>query len=105
MSSGSRKESRTPIAGTVRVREPGLRGNKVQISDLSRSGCRLELFSRVKLHDQIWVQLPGLEAIEADVCWCKNFTAGVQFRRPLHPAVYQHLLRALSDHSALVLVA
>jgi hypothetical protein len=34
----------------------------------------------------------GLEALESLVCWVDGFTAGVEFQKPLHPAVFAMLV-------------
>jgi hypothetical protein len=39
------------------------------------------------------VKLGDVESWEADVAWVSGDRAGLQFRRPLHPAVLQRLIR------------
>jgi hypothetical protein len=34
-----------------------------------------------------------MQAIEAEVCWIDGFTAGVNFVAPIHPAVFDRLVR------------
>ena len=41
------------------------------------------------------VKLPGLETMEARVCWVDNFVAGLKFARPMHPAVFDLLLQRM----------
>ena len=39
--------------------------------------------------DRIWISLPGIESIQAEVCWVKEWIVGVEFARPLYPAVFE----------------
>ena len=60
--------------------------------DLSPQGCSLNLVDRVELDEIIWIKFLGLESLEADVCWTKDFVAGVEFKKPLHPSVFAMIL-------------
>jgi hypothetical protein len=42
------------------------------------------------------LKFDGLEALEAEVCWVDGFVAGLQFDKPIHPAVFDLLLERLS---------
>jgi thioredoxin-related protein len=61
---------------------------KVNVVDISPQGCRVELPVRVKVDDTIWVTFPGLEAIQGKVCWVDEWIAGIEFKNPLHAAVF-----------------
>nr|MDQ3077917.1 PilZ domain-containing protein [Pseudomonadota bacterium] len=58
-------------------------------------GCRVELVERVRPGDRLWLSLPGIESLEAAVCWVDNFVAGVEFVRPLHPSVFEMLTQRM----------
>lgn len=60
------------------------------------SGCKVELVERPRRGEVVWLKFEGLDALEAVVCWVDGFVAGVEFRREMHPAVCEHLLRKLS---------
>jgi hypothetical protein len=66
----------------------------VFVHDLSTHGCKLDLVERPQLDQAILIKFPGLEALEALVCWAQGFTAGVKFKTPLHPAVFSMLVEA-----------
>ena len=44
---------------------------------------------------QTWVKVEGLEALEASVCWVEDFSAGIEFARPIHSAVFEMLVSRL----------
>ena len=49
----------------------------------------MELPVNVAPGDRIWISLPGIESIQADVCWVKEWTVGVEFTRSLYPSVFE----------------
>jgi len=49
----------------------------------------MELPVNVSVGDTIWISLPGLESIQAEICWVKEWTVGVEFSRPLYPSVFE----------------
>ena len=44
------------------------------------------------LGERVWVKFDGLESLEATVRWLDGHIGGVAFERPLHEAVFQHLV-------------
>ena len=71
----------------------------MEILDLSPEGCRVEVPVRVSTDDTIWISFPELETLQGKVCWVKEWTAGVEFQNPLHPAVFDMLQKRISDGS------
>ena len=69
----------------------------VRLLDLSAQGCSVELIDRVKLHETLWVRFPGLEARQGAVCWEKEYSCGIEFHAPLHPAVLDLLAARLGS--------
>ena len=67
----------------------------MRLKDLSSHGCSLETVDRLALDEVVWVKFPGLEALQGFVCWEKNFTCGIEFSAPLHPAVMDMLAQKL----------
>ena len=88
-----RRSERVPLSALVRLRKRGAPSYQVRIFDLSPHGCRLEFIERPMLEQQVTVKFEGLEGLEATVCWFDSFSAGVEFRKPLHPAVFDMLVQ------------
>lgn len=78
---------------------PGDPSFGVLVHDASPNGCRIEFVSRPRLGDKVRVKFQGLEALSATVCWIENFIGGVEFERPLHPAVFELLVNRNSGHT------
>lgn len=88
MAEQARRQNRVGLKGTVRSRHPGSKRFPAEILDLSPGGCRVELVQQVAVGDVVWIGLPGLDAIQSNVCWSQGYQAGVAFVTPLHPSVF-----------------
>jgi len=92
-----RRSARVRIGGEVQLRRSGQHNYVVQVFDISREGCKIEFVERPRLDETVWVKFEGLEAIEATVCWVEGFSAGVEFLRPIHPAVFELLVERVRE--------
>lgn len=84
-----RRAERVPLRADVDFRRAGDHRYRVNILDFSPEGCRMELPVVVAPGDTIWISLPGLESVQAEICWVKEWTVGVEFTRPLYPSVFE----------------
>ncbi len=85
---------RSAFAFKAAVRERGRSAQSVRIVDFSAQGCRLDGAMLLATGQQIWIRLPGLEALSAQVMWCDYDVAGIAFDKPLHPAVARRFVPA-----------
>ena len=83
-----RRAERVQLRADIDFRRAGDHRYRVNILDFSPEGCRMELPVNVEPGDTIWISLPGLESIQAAVCWVKDWNVGVEFSRPLYPSVF-----------------
>lgn len=83
------------VVAEVVLRRPGQHNYLVTVHNLSRHGCKLEFVERPSLDEWVWVKIPGLEALEARVCWVDGFVIGVEFRNEIHPAVFDLIMQRL----------
>ena len=86
------RETRTALDAEVALRRTGHHHYKVRVYDASPHGCRIEFVERPSLDERVWVKFEGLESIEGLVCWLDGFVAGVEFVKPIHPAVFDELV-------------
>lgn len=68
----------------------------VLLRDLSLQGCSIELVDRVTIREILWVRFPGIEARQGVVSWEKDFSCGIEFDTPFHPAVMDMLVTRLT---------
>ena len=92
-----RRSARVRIQGEVQLRRSGQHNYVVQVFDISREGCKIEFVERPRLDETVWVKFEGLEAVEATVCWVEGFSVGVEFLRPIHPAVFELLVERVRE--------
>jgi PilZ domain-containing protein len=93
-----RRSERVALNASVSLRRSGQLNYRVRIFDASLHGCRVEFVDRPKLDEQLWVKFDGLQPLEAQVCWVEGFTVGVNFVQPIHPAVFDRLVRVLEPN-------
>ena len=93
----SRKSARVELRADVELRRAGHNNYRVHLYDMSPHGCKVEFVTRPKLDETVWVKIDGLESLEALVCWVNGFEAGVEFVRPIHPAVFDFLINRLQE--------
>lgn len=66
---------------------------QVLVSDISCVGCHITI-KRCQLEKNAYVllKIPGLEGLPARVIWITGDRFGLEFERPIHEAVLNHLL-------------
>jgi hypothetical protein len=75
------------------LRQRGASAVTAHIVDLSTHGFRASTHLALEIGTDVWLKLPGLEAMHAKVAWSKAHYVGCSFERPLHPAVLQMIVR------------
>ncbi|GAC1573835.1 MAG: hypothetical protein NVS3B5_03720 [Sphingomicrobium sp.] len=83
---------RVALDAKVSIRRAAEKYRVAQLRDLSSHGCSVELAARVNLDEIVWIKLPGIEARQGFVCWVREYTCGIDFDTPLHPAVMDMLV-------------
>ena len=96
-----RQSPRTCLRLTISARL-GPNQKSVMVHDLSATGLLIETPSRVRLGDEIMVELPECEQAPARVVWSSGAFYGCQFVKPVSPAVVSaaQLKSALEDQPA-----
>lgn len=90
-----RKQKRRAIRCEVGLRKVGRGGYRVDVRDLSPSGCKVTLVDRPRKEDRMLVKFDGLDALDCRVRWVDGYEAGLEFDRPIHVAVFDLLLTRL----------
>ena len=93
--SGSNDErrdvSRAHVSIEAELRRVGRTPYKVEVRDLSATGCRADTLSKVVVGDRIWLTLPGFSAIEGTIRWATPRDFGVEWARPIHPSIFDFI--------------
>jgi hypothetical protein len=88
-----RKAERATVDLGAGLRQRGASNVTVQILDLSTHGFRASTHLDLQTGADVWLKLPGLEALHAKVAWSNAHFVGCAFERPLHPAVLQMMVK------------
>jgi hypothetical protein len=92
-----RKSARVGLNAEVTLRRAGRSNYRTRVFDASPEGCKLEFIERPDLSETLWIRFEGMELVEAHVRWTEGFITGVEFQKPLHPAVFALLVKKLSQ--------
>ena len=87
-----RRSPRAPVSLDARLGKGGLDRALCKVVDLSMHGARVQSYTALKQGSTIWLTLPQVGPVAADVVWADDFLAGCQFREPLTPTAYTGLL-------------
>lgn len=86
-------QDRQDVLIGVRVRRKGESWFRSRITGLSLDGFCLLSFVKLQIGMELWVMFPGFEGRKARVLWVASHEAGCAFENPLHPAIFDHILR------------
>lgn len=65
---------------------------KAMLADISLFGCRVKTAGRFYPGDFLMISVPSFGPFGAEIVWATEGVFGVEFVRPLHRAVVQHVL-------------
>lgn len=91
-----RSAERRPAAIEAQLRRIGRLNYSVAVRDLSPEGCKIDLVERPAVGEVLHIKLPGLETVETRVRWVEGYVAGLKFKQPIHPAVFDLLMDRLA---------
>ncbi len=87
---GRRRSQRAPVSLDARIGKA--RRTLCKIVDISIHGARLQTYSALKRGSSIWLYLPNIGEVAADVMWAGDFLAGCQFQTPLSQEALDRVL-------------
>ena len=87
-----RSAPRTRLNIPATMRPSGSPGFTVVIKDLSLSGVACEALTGMKSGTRVWLTLPGLSALQAEIMWNDGTMVGCAFTQLLNPAVLENIL-------------
>lgn len=82
-SSSRRRSQRAAVSLDAELDRGGMGRTLCKVVDVSLHGARLSTYSAMKRGQSIWLTLPRIGQVVAEIMWADDFTAGCQFRKPL----------------------
>lgn len=86
-----RRGERVPLLADVTMRRLGKHSFRVRVFDASTHGCKVEYIERPAVEELVRIRFDGLQPLDARTCWIEGNQAGLEFERPIHPAVFDLL--------------
>lgn len=83
---------RKAVKMRAHLRDRGTTRFEIEVVDLSTTGFRAQTSFTLWPGTTVWLTLPGLAGLEAVVAWRDKFRYGCAFTKPLHPAVFDHII-------------
>ena len=86
-----RRSPRAPVSLDATIGKAGR--TLCKVVDVSIHGVRLQTYSALRKGTTIWLTLPEVGQVAADVMWADDFVAGCQFHAPLDPALFETIAK------------
>ena len=61
------------------------------VLDISLHGVRIQTYSALRKGATIWLNLPDIGPVAAEVMWADDYSAGCQFKKPLDKRAFARL--------------
>ena len=90
-----RRAQRAAVNVAGGVRKQSSHTLSATILDLSTHGFRATVSTPLQEDMVVWLKLPGLAPQQARIVWVDGLTVGCALTAPLHPAVFDHLVKTL----------
>lgn len=87
-----RRALRKAIKVRAHLRDRGQTRFEIDVVDLSLSGFRAQTSFTLWPGTIVWLTLPGMAPLESVVAWRERSTYGCAFAKPLHAAVFEHIV-------------
>lgn len=89
----ARVAPRAALGVTCEVRQGTRAWQRVVLEDLSPTGFRILRLANPDPSKPLWIRIPGIQLLTANLCWTRGTATGCEFTAPLHIAVFDHLVR------------
>jgi hypothetical protein len=87
-----RRSVRAPVSFDSKVGRGGLGRALCKVIHLTAHGARLQTYTGLQRGSSIWLTLPAIGYVVADVIWSDDFIAGCEFHTPLTMGQYETVL-------------
>lgn len=88
-----RRSPRAAVSLDAQLDRGGLGRALCKVVDISIHGCRVHTYTAMKRGSTIWLTLPRIGQVAADVMWADDFTAGCQFQKALGERQFADLIQ------------
>ena len=91
-----RRSPRVIVDAEIFLRQSEVQLFRATLSDLSNSGFRVVCYSPLNSSKPVFIRLPGLQILSADIRWHDHQDYGCEFSSRLHPSILDNLTEILA---------
>lgn len=95
--SDARRDSRIEALADMSLRPLGTTASDARLLNISSFGFMAETDVDIGAGSRVWLSLPGLPRVNAQVVWARNGRLGGEFAEPIDPLI---VLQAIGRQSA-----
>jgi len=84
---------RAPVSLACDIRQGQRPWARSRLLNLSQTGFCLVWLPAMELNRTLWLRIPGLQLLKANIRWRNGAMIGCEFEQGLHTAVFEHIVR------------
>lgn len=92
-----RREERVPLSADIPMREFGTTPVDARLINISSHGFMAEADAPILPGTRVWLTLPGVHRVNAEVIWARSGRLGGEFTAPIDPMIVFHALGAAQE--------
>jgi hypothetical protein len=92
----ARSAERAGVVLICEVRQGVRPWTQARLEDLSPGGFRIARLAGPRMELPLRIRIPGMQLLSAEIRWVRDGAVGCAFAEPLHPAVFEHIVRNAS---------
>jgi len=92
-----RRKRRIEVEAEIFVKQSDTRLFRATLSNLSVSGFKMTSWTCLNKEQSVFIQLPGIRVLRADIMWSDYRDFGCKFSNALHPVTLDHLVTSLRE--------
>ena len=84
---------RAPLSLECDLRQGQRPWARSRLLNLSETGFCMVWVPALELNRGLWLRIPGLQLLKANIRWRSGSLVGAEFEQRLYPAVFEHVVR------------
>jgi len=87
------RPARAPVVLVCELRQGQRAWRTVRLDNLSESGFCTNWQPSFDVNREVWIRIPGLELLRANIRWRRERVMGCEFEARLYAPVFDHIVR------------
>ncbi len=86
------RSQRSEITLVCETRQGARPWNRVHLHNISETGFQMDWVPGLDMEKPLYIRIPGLQTLSADLKWRREGRIGCAFSAPLYAPVYDHIV-------------